>query len=117
MRAEFPVINEDYTAYLRERYEDTYYPEKILGAGKAVYVERNCHMINKSQFCIIYYQKEYAPVNRKSGTSLALKYAQKKNKKIILLPPITSLVKRRHIPVRCEWRWLRNNRLTNLTNI
>jgi len=70
---------------LLENYEDTYYPEKILGAGKAVYLERNIDMINKSYFCIIYCQEDYLPKGRKSGTKIALNYAIKKNKKIILL--------------------------------
>ena len=54
VRAEYQNIDETYKAYLLENYEDTYYPEKIIGAGKAVYVERNCEMIDKSRFCIVY---------------------------------------------------------------
>ena len=86
VRAEFPQIDENYKAYLLESYEDTYYPEKALGAGKAVYVERNRVMINESHFCIAYYREDYSPKNRKSGTKLALNYAIKRNKKIIILP-------------------------------
>ncbi|MBQ7288911.1 MAG: hypothetical protein IJW78_04195 [Clostridia bacterium] len=71
VRAEFPQINESYKAYLLESYEDTYYPEKVLGAGKAAYVERNREMINQSHFCIVYYQEECLPRNRKSGTEIA----------------------------------------------
>ena len=50
VRAEYPYINNDYKNYLLKSYEDTYYPEKILNSGRAVYVERNCEMIDKSQF-------------------------------------------------------------------
>ena len=86
VRAEFPQINESYKVYLLENYEDTYYPEKAEGAGKAVYVERNCTIINESHFCIVYCKEDYSPTNRKSGTKLALNYAIKKNKEIIILP-------------------------------
>ena len=86
VRAEFPQIDDSYKNYLLESYEDTYYPRNALYAGKAVYIERNCEMINKSGFCIIYYQEDYTPKSRKSGTKMALDYAIKKKKQIILLP-------------------------------
>lgn len=89
VRAEFPYIDESYREYLLERYEDTYYPENIVGAGRAVYVERNYEMINISNFCIVYYDKNYSPPKRKrgksfseipskSGTEIAYNYALKK---------------------------------------
>ena len=74
VRAEYQEINEEYTNYLLESYEDTYYPDKIIGAGKAVYVERNCEMINNSRFCIFYYDEQNAPTTCKSGTKIALAY-------------------------------------------
>ncbi len=83
VRAEYPDIDEQYTNYLIESYEDTYYPEHIIGSGKAAYVERNYEMINKSRFCIVYYDKQYAPTTHKSGTKIALDYAIKKCKNII----------------------------------
>ncbi len=83
VRAEYPYISEQYKNYLLENYEDTYYPEKIINSGKASYVERNYEMIDKSQFCVVYYKKDCAPTNRKSGTKIALDYAIKKSKKII----------------------------------
>lgn len=83
VRAEFPVISDRYKAYLLKSYEDTYYPEKIVNAGRAVYVERNCEMIDKSKYCIIYYDEQNAPTTRKSGTKTALDYAVKQNKEII----------------------------------
>ncbi len=85
-RAEFPIISERYRAYLLEHYEDTYYPEKILGAGKAAYVERNCEMIKQSRFCIIYYDESHAPAIGKSGTKLALDYAIQRKKEVIRFP-------------------------------
>ena len=86
VRAEFPQINDSYKMYLLESYEDTYYPEKLLRAGKAVYIERNYEMIDNSLFCVIYYRQEYSPKNRKSGTKLAFNYAINKKRKIIKLP-------------------------------
>ena len=85
VRAEFPFISDEYKAYLLESYEDTYYPEKLIGAGKAVYVERNIEMINRSRFCIVYYDESYAPTTRKSGTKIALDYAIKCKKKTFIL--------------------------------
>ncbi len=86
MRAEFPYINDDYLTYLLKSYDDTYYPEKLLGAGRAAYVERNYEMINNSRFCIVYYDEQNAPTTRKSGTKIALNYAVKQEKHIIKMP-------------------------------
>ncbi len=89
VRAEYPYINDDYKNYLLESYEDTYYPEKIIGSGRAVYIERNYEMINNSKFCIVYYD-ELNTANRKSGTKIALDYAVKNGKQIIKLPVCVS---------------------------
>ena len=86
VRAEFPIISDEYKAYLLESYEDTYYPENLIDAGKAVYVERNIEMINRSLFCIVYYDESNTPTTRKSGTKIALAYAIKHQKTILLLP-------------------------------
>lgn len=95
IRAEYADINDDYESYLLESYEETYYPEKIRFAGKASYVERNQEMINKANFCLIYYDENYAPPKRKnsrrdlteyqpkSGTKIAYDYAVKKRRVII----------------------------------
>ena len=86
VRAEYPYISDDYKKYLLENYEDTYYPERIKASGKAIYVERNCEMIDKSDLCIIYYDQRLYPATRKSGTKIALNYAIKREKQIIKLP-------------------------------
>ena len=90
VRAEFPYIDDSYRNYLLERFEDTYYPEKMIDAGKAAYIERNYEMINKSKYCIVFYDENYVPPKRKhsrkdlieyqpqSGTKLAYEYAVKK---------------------------------------
>lgn len=95
VRAEFPYINDNYREYLLQNYEGTYYPNNIIKAGKAAYVERNCEMINKSKFCIMYFDENYAPPKRKkrnkdltdyqpkSGTKTAYDYALKEQKTII----------------------------------
>ena len=86
VRAEFPDIDEKYKNYLLSLYEDTYFPDKIRNAGKAAYVERNYEMIDNSKYCIVYYDEQNLPSNRKSGTKTALLYAEKQNKDIILFP-------------------------------
>lgn len=86
VRAEYPDINEQYTNYLLESYEDTYYPEHIIGSGRAAYVERNYEMIDKSHYCIVYYDEPNAPTTRKSGTKIALDYAIKQGRLITVLP-------------------------------
>ena len=83
VRAEYPVIDDRYKAYLLKNYEDTYYPERLFGAGKAIYVERNYEMIRESELCIVYYNKSELPSTRKSGTEIAVDYAVKHGKRII----------------------------------
>lgn len=86
VRAEYPYIDESFEEYLLECYEDTYFPKSVLGTGKASYVKRNCEMIDNSRFCIVYYKEDYTPKGRKSGTKIALTYAEKKKKTIIRFP-------------------------------
>ena len=85
VRAEYPYIDESYKNYLSESYEETYYPPKIINAGKAAYVERNCEMIDKSSICVVYYDESYLPnrKNNKSGTKIACDYAVQKDNEII----------------------------------
>ncbi len=94
VRAEYEYISNDYEQYLLKRCEKTYFPERAKNAGKAIYVERNCEMIDKSDICIIYYKDGYLPPRRKnsrrdlayqpkSGTGVAYKYAVQKKKIII----------------------------------
>lgn len=95
VRAEYPRISEEYKKYILKSYEETYFPQKAINAGKAVYVERNCEMIDKSDICIVYYKDGYAPPRRKnrkrdlidyqpkSRTGIAYQYAVRKKRKII----------------------------------
>ncbi len=95
VRTDYLYIPDEYTNYLLKSYEDTYYPEKILNAGRASYVERNYEMIDKSRICVLYYDKNYLPPRRKnrrndvvdyqpkSGTKLAYDYARRKGLQIV----------------------------------
>ena len=85
VRAEYPYIDESYKNYLLQSFEHTYYPEKIMGSGKAVYIERNYEMIDKSRFCVVYYHQDNFPATRKSGTEIALKYAVKMKRSVIMI--------------------------------
>ena len=85
VRAEYPYISEQYKEYLLKHYDNTYYPEKILNSGKAAYVERNCEMIDRSRYCIFYYNEKSVLSTLKSGTKIALDYAKKHNKNIIMI--------------------------------
>lgn len=86
VRAEFPYINESYERYLLKSYDVTFYPEKILKAGRYAYVERNALMIEESDFCVFYYKADVAEM-KKSGTKIAYEYAVKKAKTVINLIP------------------------------
>ena len=95
VRSAFQHIPDWYEDSLLQHYEDTYFPEHMENAGRSSYVERNQEMINKSDFCIVYYDENYAPPKRKnsrrdltdyqprSGTKIAYDYAVKKKKIII----------------------------------
>ncbi len=79
VRGKFPYISEEYENYLLEDCEETYFPQKAINAGRAVYIERNCEMIDKSDICVFYYFES----DEKSGTKMAYDYANRKNKRII----------------------------------
>ena len=98
VRSSYKHISPSYEAHLLQSYEETYFPLKIEGAGRHSYVERNYEMIDKSDYCVFYYNKHYvAPLKkqskhtalprsrRQSGTKIAYNYAMKKKKAIINL--------------------------------
>ncbi len=85
VRAEYPNIDQSYLSFLLKSFEQTYYPPKISKAGKATYIERNYELINKSCFCVVYYNESLLQTGKRSGTKIALDYARKKGKKIILI--------------------------------
>ena len=95
VRSAFQHIPDWYEDSLLKHYEGTYFPEHMENAGRASYVERNQEMINKSDYCVVYYDENYLPPRRKnsrrdmtdyqpkSGTKVAYDYAMKKSKTII----------------------------------
>lgn len=85
VRSEYPNITEHYYNYLKRFYEDSYFYSDTQN-GRLNYIKRNEKMIDESEICLFYYNVEYKVASKtKSGTHLAYKYAQRKNKKIINL--------------------------------
>ncbi len=85
VRAEYPNITEHYYNYLKRFYEDSYFYSDTQN-GRLNYIKRNEKMVDESEVCLFYYNAEYKVASKtKSGTHLAYKYAQRKNKKIINL--------------------------------
>ena len=76
-------------------FEEEFEHKTKYSAGKASYVERNQALIDDSDYCIFYYQKNYVPISKKisncscyyylpkSGTAIAYAYANKKKKTLI----------------------------------
>ena len=67
-------------------YDETYFSSYAINAGKYSYIRRNEEMIDKSDYCIFYYNPEYikkrnVPTN--SGTEIAYNYAKSLKKEII----------------------------------
>ena len=95
VRSSYPHIDQSYESYLLKEYDETYIPEKIVRAGRAAYVERNFHMIDRANVCIFYYNKDYEPPMKpatkkhlfsyqpKSGTKVAYEYATSEKKRIL----------------------------------
>lgn len=83
VRSHFREIDDNYASYLLDKYEDTYYFSEKTNIGKSAYLMRNYEMIDKSNFCILYFDERYEPSTGRSGTKLAYDYALKKNKVIV----------------------------------
>lgn len=78
-------------------FESVVHSPKTVNATKDVYVMRNQAMIDDSDVCVFYFDKDYLPPRRKqsakslfdyqpqSGTALAFVYAKRKKKTIINL--------------------------------
>lgn len=76
-------------------YEESVNSQKALKANKNAYIMRNQEMIDASDVCVFYYNKDYKPPIRKStnkylpdrqpksGTAIAFIYAIHKKKRII----------------------------------
>ena len=81
VRAEYKYITQIYERNLLQIYDETFYSVKAKNAKKLVYIKRNEEMIDKSNICIFYYNNK----NLRSGTRIALNYAKKQNKKILII--------------------------------
>ena len=66
-RAELTYIDEEYTEYLLERHDHTYYPELMVNARKTAYVGRSYEMVDNSSYRVIYYNKNCMPPKRKNS--------------------------------------------------
>lgn len=97
VRAEYPHAGKGYEEGLLCSYDATYIPDNVAGAGRAAYVERNRHMIDRADICVFYYDEGYEPPPKpaargravgeqpKSGTKTAYEYALKRGKEMINL--------------------------------
>ena len=90
VRSNYPHIDKSYEEYLLKSYEETYFPSRLEKAGKYAYVERNYEMIDKSSYCVFYYNEKYEvplkpSTQTNSGTKIAYEYAVKRKKEIINL--------------------------------
>lgn len=92
VRAAYPDIDDNYEKYLLTLYDETYIPETTKNAGKASYIKRNRHMIDRADLCVFYFDPNYKPIKRlplsgtsygNSGTMLAYRYAKSRNKEIL----------------------------------
>lgn len=82
VRAEFPVITAQYESYLLQRFEKTVYPDCVKGAGRAAYIKRNQYMVDQSAVCV-FYCWENTLDRSKSGTRIALTYAEARGGEIL----------------------------------
>lgn len=86
VRAEYPIISNEYYNHLKNFYEDSYFYSKKLLSNTFSYIRRDKFMIDKSDVCLFYYNANYLPNKKtKSGTCMAYEYALKKSKKTLNL--------------------------------
>ena len=103
VRGEYQYIDDRYKeVYFLKGFEESYLSKKCKVGSKASYLQRNYEMIDKSDFCVFYFDKNYIPeqkelfnkgickgfLKRTSGTKLAFDYAVKRKKKIINIKEI-----------------------------
>lgn len=94
VRSNYEFLDGVYLELTLRHFEDSIYPKDCSGAGKVSYIKRNQAMIDASDYCIFYFNENYLPpmkkeskydihpVQPKSGTALAFKYAKQKKKVI-----------------------------------
>ena len=84
-RTEYGDADEYTMQFLMSGFEESVCPKGVENAGRARYVERDQAMIRESDVCVLYYDEQYRPSRRKSGTAAAFIYAKKQNKGIVNL--------------------------------
>ena len=86
LKNDFPHIRRVYVRaefeYTTAEYEESFFPESVRNAGKAAYVKRNRVMIDMCDRLLVYFDENYAPQRRASGTRIAVEYARQKRKPI-----------------------------------
>ena len=82
VRSNYQFIDTSYESYLHKFYDETYFPTKLANAGKYSYVERNYEMIDNSDFCVFYYNKNYKPLLREETKNTPLRKTRKSGTKI-----------------------------------
>jgi len=85
VRAEYEYAYQSYIDSLLSRYEETFFPKQVHGAGQASYIKRNQIMVDFCDVFVTYCDKNYLPKNGKSGTMAAVDYAKKKGKRVVNL--------------------------------
>ena len=67
-------------------FEEEFEHKTKYEAGRASYIKRNQAMIEDSDVCVFYYDKNYVPSTKtNSGTKIAYEYAVRKKKNVINL--------------------------------
>ncbi len=99
VRSDHPYLSGDEQAHLAQLYEDTYFPPPRPSNIYTDFVERNIHMVSRSQVCIFYFNSRgkskirkvtYGEVTLerlKSSAGIVYQYAVKKQKQIINVYP------------------------------
>ena len=77
---------DDYTLkYLLKGYEETIFPAGVAGAGVLSYIKRNQAMVDACDLLVTFCEPKDPYKSRKSGTRIAVQYAQRKKKRIFNL--------------------------------
>ena len=101
VRAQHEEISKIYEEHLLQKYEETFYPDKVRGTNELCYVVRNACMIEMCDILLTYYDDNYLPPSKttknkmlavaychkksQSGTAMAVRYAKGRKKTIINL--------------------------------
>ena len=99
VRADYEKVSKLYEDCLLANYEETYYPDKVRGSNELCYVIRNACMVEACDVLVTYHDENYEPLRKstknkmlapvfahktmKSGTKMAVEYAQRQKKRVI----------------------------------